>query len=187
MIEAVQVMQETVDPRVGDKRPREEDESDTQVPPVPLQSYVVKQEPPTGPRISSGPAGSDMSNGTMQSNSAMSQSQMIEDGYDSLYIGDLQWVRSYSALWKVYADRLFMGPPSGRRMRTCARWPLALAYPLTTKTSRSQNTRSTARVKGALSRHAPFPTLTLYARSIAYVECGSPTNAAAIKEWFDNK
>jgi len=93
-------MQETVDPRVGDKRPREEDESDAQVAPVPIQSYVVKQEPPTGPRISSGPGGSDMSNGTMQSNSAMSQSQMIEDGYDALYIGDLQWVRSYPALWK---------------------------------------------------------------------------------------
>jgi len=92
-IEAVQVMQETVDPRVGEKRPREEDESDAQVAPVPLQSFVVKQELPTGPRIPSGPAaGNDMSNGTMQSNSAMSQSQMIEDGYDALYIGDLQWV-----------------------------------------------------------------------------------------------
>lgn len=103
----MQVIQETADPRVGEKRPREEDESDAQVPPAPLQSYVVKQEPPTGPRISSGPvAGSDMSNGTMQSNSAMNQSQMIEDGYDALYIGDLQWVRNYLALWKVYADRL---------------------------------------------------------------------------------
>jgi len=43
------------------------------------------------------------------------------------------------------------------------------------------------KVKGALSRHTTLPTLTLYARSIAYVECGSPVNAAAIKEWFDNK
>ena len=104
-MEAVQVMmQETVDPRVGEKRPREEDESDAQVPPVPIQSYV-KQEPPTGPRISSGPvAGSGMLNGTMQSNSAISQSQMLEDGYDALYIGDLQWVRNCLALWKVYAD-----------------------------------------------------------------------------------
>ena len=33
----------------------------------------------------------------------------------------------------------------------------------------------------------PLPRLTLYARSIAYIECGSPTSAAAIKEWFDNK
>jgi len=44
-----------------------------------------------------------------------------------------------------------------------------------------------AKVKGALSRYPPFPTLTLYARSIAYVECGSPANAAAMKVWFDNK
>jgi hypothetical protein len=27
----------------------------------------------------------------------------------------------------------------------------------------------------------------IYAVSIAYVECGSPANAAVIKEWFDNK
>ena len=87
-------MQETSDPRVGEKRPREEDESDAQGPPLPIQSYVVKQEPPTGPRMSSGPVvGNDIPNGAMQSNSAMSQSPMIEDGYDSLYIGDLQWVR----------------------------------------------------------------------------------------------
>ena len=42
------------------------------------------------------------------------------------------------------------------------------------------------KVKGALLRSAPFPTPTLYAHSIAYVECGSPANAAAVKEWFDN-
>ena len=29
--------------------------------------------------------------------------------------------------------------------------------------------------------------MTLYARSIAYVECGTPASAAAIKQWFDNK
>lgn len=27
----------------------------------------------------------------------------------------------------------------------------------------------------------------MYARSIAYVECGSTANATAMKEWFDNK
>ena len=43
------------------------------------------------------------------------------------------------------------------------------------------------KVKGALSRYLLFATLTLYARSIAYIECGSPSNAAVIKEWFDNK
>ena len=89
------MLQETSYPRVGEKRPREEDESDIQAPPVPIQSYVVKQEPPTGPRMSSGPiSGSDVPNETMQSNSAMSQGQMVEDGYESLYVGDLQWVRN---------------------------------------------------------------------------------------------
>ena len=79
---------------MGDKRPREEDDADTQAPPAPVQSYVTKQDPPTGPRIPSGPAmSSGIPNGVMQSNSAVSQSQtLIEDGYDSLYIGDLQWV-----------------------------------------------------------------------------------------------
>lgn len=27
----------------------------------------------------------------------------------------------------------------------------------------------------------------MYAYSIAYVECGSTANAAAMKDWFDNK
>ena len=105
------MVQETVDPRVGEKRPREEDESDAQMPPMPVQSYVVKQELPTGPRISSGPAvGSDIPDVAMQSNSAMGQGQMIEDGYDSLYIGDLQWVRNNLASWELYADCLFASP-----------------------------------------------------------------------------
>ena len=88
----MQVEQETFDPRVGEKRPREEDDSEAQEP-VPVQSYMVKQELPTGPRMPSGPtASSGMPNGAMQSNSAMSQGQVMEDGFDSLYIGDLQWV-----------------------------------------------------------------------------------------------
>jgi hypothetical protein len=57
-----------------------------------VQSYQVKQELPTGPRIPSGPPAGGIPNGTMQSNGAMSQGQVIEDGFDSLYIGDLQWV-----------------------------------------------------------------------------------------------
>jgi len=72
-------------------------------------------------------------------------------------------------------------------MRICARWRSALAYPLTIKKSHSQNIRLTERVKGTLSLYISFLRLTLYARSIAYVECGSPANAAVIKEWFDNK
>lgn len=88
------MVQETLDPRVGEKRPREEDEAEAQAPPVPaVQSNPVKQDLLAGPRIPSGPAASSgISNGTMQSNSAIGQGQMIEDGYDSLYIGDLQWV-----------------------------------------------------------------------------------------------
>ena len=91
-VEGIQVAQDTFDPRVGDKRPREEDESEAQAP-IPVQSYQVKQEVPTGPPLSSGPpAGGGIPNGAMQSNSATSQGQGIEDGFDSLYIGDLQWV-----------------------------------------------------------------------------------------------
>ncbi len=88
----MQIAQDSFDPRVGDKRPREEDDSEAQTP-VAVQSYQVKQEIPTGPRIPSGPtAGGGIPNGAMQSNSAMSQGQVIEEGFDSLYIGDLQWV-----------------------------------------------------------------------------------------------
>jgi hypothetical protein len=32
-----------------------------------------------------------------------------------------------------------------------------------------------------------LPCANMYAVSIAYVECGSPPNATAIKEWFDTK
>jgi hypothetical protein len=88
-VEPVQVMQDNTssDPKVGEKRPRPEDEMDVQ-PVVPAQGPSAnKQETlPTGPRMSGG-----VPNGAMQSNSA---SQMVEDGYDALYIGDLQWVRS---------------------------------------------------------------------------------------------
>jgi hypothetical protein len=93
-VEGMQVAQETFDPRIGDKRPREEDESEAQAP-MPVQTYMVKQDLPTGPRIPSGPASSGIPNGAMQSNSAMGQGQAIEDGFDSLYIGDLQWVWRY--------------------------------------------------------------------------------------------
>jgi hypothetical protein len=102
----MQVAQESFDPRIGDKRPREEDESEAQAP-MPVQSYMVKQDLPTGPRIPSGPAAnSGIPNGAMQSNSAISQGQAIEEGLDSLYIGDLQWVRHYLFSWEVYTDRL---------------------------------------------------------------------------------
>jgi hypothetical protein len=40
--------------------------------------------------------------------------------------------------------------------------------------------------KGYVLRQHPFLWITLYARSIAYIECGSPANAAAIKKWFDD-
>ena len=82
---------EPFDPKVGEKRPREEDESDPQA--APVQSHPSKQDPPIGPRIPSGAAvGSGALNEAMQSNSAINQDHMMEDGYDSLYIGDLQWV-----------------------------------------------------------------------------------------------
>src|SRR6266702_2297073 len=92
-LEAVQTDLEPFDPKVGEKRPREDDESDPQA--APVQSPPPREEPPIGPRITSGPAvGRGVPNGAMQSNSAVSQGQMMEDGYDSLYIGDLQWVCS---------------------------------------------------------------------------------------------
>ena len=90
----VEGTQEDFDPKVGEKRPRQEDESDAQS--IPVQSPLVKQDTHTGQRTTSGAvASSGVPNGAMQSNSALSQGQMIEDGYDALYIGDLQWVRSY--------------------------------------------------------------------------------------------
>ena len=107
----MQVAQETFDPSVGEKRPREEDESEEAQAPLPVQSYMVKQDLPTGPRISSGPPSSGIPNGAMQSNSAISQGQVIEDGFDSLYIGDLQWVRQYFSSWEAYTNCLFTCVP----------------------------------------------------------------------------
>ncbi len=94
-------MQDSFEPRVGDKRLREEDESEA-LAPIPVQTYQVKQDIPTGPRMSSGPAASGgIPNGAMQSNSAISQGQVSEDGFDYLYIGDLQWVWCYLFFWVV--------------------------------------------------------------------------------------
>jgi hypothetical protein len=61
------------------------------------------------------------------------------------------------------------------------------AYPLTIRTSRSRSTKSTAKVKGTLLQNYFLLRMTMYARSIAYVECGTPANAVAVKNWFDNK
>ncbi len=41
--------------------------------------------------------------------------------------------------------------------------------------------------KGYVLQHYPFLRMTLYARSIAYIECGTTANASAMKIWFDNK
>ena len=61
------------------------------------------------------------------------------------------------------------------------------AYPLTIRTSRSRSTKSTAKVKGTLLQHYFLLRMIMYAGSIAYVECGTPANAVAVKNWFDNK
>lgn len=131
---------EPFDPKVGEKRPREDDESDPQM--APMQSPPVKQEPPIGPRVPSGPAiGSVVPNGAMQSNSAMSQGQVMEDGYDSLYIGDLQWVGvslTFLVVYMLIVSYLFL---SGQRTRIYERWPTASACPLTTRISPFRNTR----------------------------------------------
>ena len=113
---------EPFDPKVGEKRPREDDEPDPQV--ALVQSPPPKQEPPLGPRIPSGPAvSSGVPNGAMQSNSAINQDHMMEDGYDALYIGDLQWVCCQHNFWGAYIDDIVLF--SGQRTRIYDRLPLA--------------------------------------------------------------
>lgn len=113
---------EPFEPKVGEKRPREDDESDPQA--TLVQSPPIKQEPPIGSRIPSSPAvGSGVPNGAMQSNSAINQDHMMEDGYDALYIGDLQWVCSehISGAHILIISSLF----SGQQTRIYERWPSA--------------------------------------------------------------
>jgi hypothetical protein len=76
---------------------------------------------------------------------------------------------------------------SGQQTKIYERWPSVSACPLTTKTSRFRNTRSMAKAKGMCNYVACPHWRHMYARSIAYVECGSTANAAVIKEWLDNK
>jgi hypothetical protein len=181
-VEPVQVIMQdntSSDPKVGEKRPRTEDEMDVQQAVSAQGPSASKQETlPTGPQMSGG-----VPNGAMQSNSA---SQMVEDGYDALYIGDLQWVRS-----DLFGVKHTLMPFSGQRTRICARWLSVSASLLITKTSPSRNTRSTAKAKGMFSQKKssflPCVYIYIYAVRIAYVECGSPANAAVVKEWFDSK
>ena len=70
-------------------------------------------------------------------------------------------------------------------MRICARSLWESVCLLIIRTSRFRSTKSTAKVKGTFY-DSILLWMTLNARSIAYIECGSPANAAAMKKWFDN-
>jgi hypothetical protein len=75
--EQVQTVTTKVEPATGDKRPREDDGSDQKTNGTPPSQNVNQLNQING----------------MYAAQAMGQGVVGDPGYDSLYIGDLQWVR----------------------------------------------------------------------------------------------
>lgn len=114
--EKVSTITSTVEPSTGDKRPREDD-----------TEQQANQAPASRSPQGAG-SGSGNSNGAYSGN-PMVGVQMGNpggQGYDALYIGDLQWVRGVVSLSipSLRLGSLFcIVLCSGRLMKTYVKWP----------------------------------------------------------------
>ena len=94
-------MTSTVEPMVGDKRPREDDAEDQNPnqPPPPAsrpnaaQPQLQAQNPAAMPSANQMNSGGQAAMGAMGSQTMNGSMGGTGIGYDALYIGDLQWVR----------------------------------------------------------------------------------------------
>lgn len=145
-------------PAVGDKRQREDDEHDEQQnkqpPPAPVD---VKLEPESRIQTSmtrspSSSGGHLAANGNAGVGAPMGNTSGANQGFDALYIGDLQWVRLVRASMPyVVADtRIRAHIFSGRQTKICVRLQENWVSISTIRTSHSRSTKSMGRAKGAL-------------------------------------
>lgn len=141
--EPVEAVSTPVEPLTGEKRPRsEEDEEMRHVnlafSTEPSRAHSAPSNPTTtqAGHAKPEPTPQDVAmNGSYHSNGGHGGSGGNVDpsmmGYDGLYIGDLQWVRSLSCqlvlACAICSERLSPLPNacfySGRRTRTCVKWP----------------------------------------------------------------
>ena len=171
---------------VGEKRQREEDETDDRNNGNRSTHDESKSQQDHHPQNGAPHYSHDNSSGTPGSTNGTPGGNVSggNANLDALYIGDLQWVRSPS----FYGNRSsHICASSGPPMKTCDKWPSNWASISTTRISPSQSIRSTGRARGESHICAIFFLHSSSFVSIAYVECHSYENALAIKNWFDNK
>jgi len=138
--EKVSTLTSTVEPSTGDKRPREDD----------LEQHHGNQSLAShSPQRAVGSTANVAYASTM--NNLLNPGGHGQ-GYDALYIGDLQWVCVSLSQFQVSCEVLrgFSGPP----MRICVKLRLTSVSRSTIRTSHSLSTKLTGRVKGmVLSSH----------------------------------
>lgn len=140
--EPVEAVSTPVEPLTGEKRPRPDEDEETKQntsPTEPSRAHSATSNPiaTQASHPKSDMTASDVAmNGSYHSGGGHGGSGNVDPsmmGYDALYIGDLQWVRSLSCqlvfaraicsepffLFVLDAHALFY---SGRRTRTCVKW-----------------------------------------------------------------
>lgn len=116
--EKVSTLTSNVEPSIGDKRPREDDS----------EQHHANQPPASRSPQSSGSSGNGASYAPMM---VMQTGGGSGQGYDALYLGDLQWVRSFLVVKRslcITHERLrinliffFFGYVSGPLTRICVK------------------------------------------------------------------